>query len=104
MPHQPVSKLHTVLSFQVDRNNHSKASARKLVVSTSRWTERHLSSFRIVYVEPDIEKTGITKIVGQMFETPAELNTPQKAFFAHVRKAFDIKYTTITGIDHRGIH
>jgi len=55
-------------------------------------------------VEPEIEKTGITKIVGQMFETPAELNTPQKAFFAHVRKAFDIKYTTITGIDLHGIH
>jgi hypothetical protein len=54
-------------------------------------------------VKPDIEKTAITKIVGQMFETTAEINIQQKASFTHVRKAFDIKYTTITEIDDRGI-
>jgi hypothetical protein len=75
------SKLLTMLDLRANAQKHWKTSERIIVISMSRQTQHHHSSFRISYAQPKIKKTEITDIITLIIEPPTKLNTLQKSFF-----------------------
>jgi hypothetical protein len=74
---------------------------RKLAVSTSSWTSRHLDEFRIDYI---VRASGSSdKIIERMFSRPVQLVTNQQQYCRRVANSLSVRYEDIACLRHAEI-
>jgi len=67
--------------FHSDLAPYPETADRKLVVSTSRWTQRHFDLLCITYLPSRAD--SIPSVIEQMFSDPIPINPAQTTFLEH---------------------